>query len=195
MATETCYRHPTRLAVEHCEVCSRPVCGSCLWYAENGQRLCPDHAAERLKAGETVTPPEKYAEGIVHSEASAAQAGGGGRRWPYQGNSTDLSALVAGLIGVGTLLSCFGLAWALPFLAFGLGLVAWLQAKDAADPHRTRWLAGLGLAGGGIYLLFILGWFLLVLMCMLPVWISIVTAGPQVNPIPTPLPVITPFAP
>jgi hypothetical protein len=164
-----------------------------LWYAESGQRLCPDHAAERLTAGESVTPPEHYAEGIIHSEASAAQPAAS--RWPYQGNSTDLSALVAGLIGGAALLSCAGLAWALPFAAFALGLVAWLQAKDSANPNRTRWLAGLGLAGGGVYLLFILAWMLLALMCMLPIVLSIVTAGPNINPVPTPLPPITPFAP
>ena len=115
MSAAVCYRHPTRLAVEHCEQCRRPVCGSCLWYAESGERLCPDHAADFLKAGQTVTPPERYADGIVHSEASAAQPAG--VSLPYQGNATDLNALVAGVIGVSALLTCVGQAWLLPFLA------------------------------------------------------------------------------
>jgi len=187
-----CYLHPTRLAVEHCEQCRRPVCGSCLWYAESGRRLCPDHAAERLQAGETVTPPERYAEGIVHSEVSAAQPAG--RGLPYQGNGVDLSALVAGLTGAAALLMCTGQVWVLPFLAFGLGVAAWWQARGAANARRTRWLAGLGLAGGGVYLLFILAWVAFTTVCALTVFINVIAAGPRIVPIPTPFPV-TPFTP
>ncbi len=196
-AAVTCYLHPTRLAVEHCEQCRRPVCGSCLWYAASGQRLCPDHAAERLQAGETVTPPERYAEGIVHSEVSAAQPGAPGLA--YRGNGVDLSALVAGVAGAAALLTCTGQAWLLPFLAFGLGVAVWWQARGAADPRRARWLAGLGLAGGGVYLLFFLAWFAFVAMCMLTVFLNVLTVGPRVGPIPTPFPVtpfpLTPFTP
>ena len=186
MAADVCYRHPTRPAVEHCEQCRRPVCGSCLWYAASGERLCPDHAADRLHAGEVVTPPERYAEGIAASEAAAARSPEA--RWPYQGNSTDLTALIAGLAGLGALLTCTGLAWALPFVAFGLGLVAWLQSRDAASPGRTRWLAGLGLAGGGVYLLFILAWFAFFAVCALTVVLSSLSSGPVVGPVPTPVP-------
>src|SRR5689334_16864137 len=102
----TCYLHPTLLAVEHCEVCRRPVCGSCLWYAQDGRRLCPDHAAELLRAGQTVAPPERYAEGIAASEASAARQTQPGPR--YQGNGVDLTALVAALTGGAALLLCTG---------------------------------------------------------------------------------------
>lgn len=186
MSAAACYRHPTRLAVEHCEECSRPVCGSCLWYAESGERLCPDHAADFLKAGQTVTPPERYAEGIVHSEASAAQPSAA--QLPYQGNSTDLGALVAGLAGLVALLTCTGQAWVLPIVAFGLGLVAWLHSRDAANPNRTRWLAGLGLAGGGVYLLFILAWVGFFALCALTAVISSLSSGPGVVPTPPPPP-------
>jgi hypothetical protein len=172
-AADVCYRHPDRPAVAHCDVCARPVCGACLWSAESGQRLCPDHAA---------TPPERPA-------AATAPA------LPYQGNGTDVSALVAGIIGGAALLSCAGLVWVLPFAGFILGLVALLQARQAANPRRTRWLAGVGLAGGGLYLLFIVGWLLVVLACVMPVWFSLLTAGPRVGPFPTPLPPVTPFAP
>jgi hypothetical protein len=167
MTVETCFRHPGRLAVEHCETCRRPVCGSCLWYAEGGQRLCPDHAAEALKDGHTVTPPEQYAAGIASSEASAARAPAGAPAAPYHGNSTDLTALLAAASGGLALLYCAGLVWTVPFFAFALGLVAWLQARDALNPNRTRWLAGLGLAGGGVFLLIFLGFLLIIGMCML----------------------------
>ncbi len=192
MSAAVCYRHPTRLAVEHCEACRRPVCGSCLWYAESGERLCPDHAADFLKAGQTVTPPERYADGIVHSEASAAQPAGA--KLPYQGNSTDLNALVAGVIGAAALLTCAGQAWLLPLLAFGVGLVAWLQARHATNPSRARWLAGLGVAGGGVYLLFMLAWVAFTAVCVLTVILSSLSTGPRIVPIPTPFPV-TPFTP
>ncbi len=187
MSSETCHRHPARLAVEHCETCRRPVCGSCLWYAETGQRLCPDHAAEALRAGQTVTPPERYAAGIGPSEVSAARAPAA--YLPYKGNSTDLGALLAALAGLAALLSCAGFSWLLPILGFVLGLVAWLHARDSADPSRTRWLAGLGLAGGGIFIAFFFLFFAGFAMCMLA---SFIAAASQPSGFPTPLPFITP---
>jgi hypothetical protein len=165
MTIEICHRHPGRLAVEHCELCGRPVCGSCLWYAEAGQRLCPDHAADALRDGQPVIPPERYAQGIAASEVSAARP-----RLPdapYRGNSTDMAGLVAAGAGLSGLLYCAGFAWAIPFVAFILGLVAWLQARDSINPQRTRWLAALGMAGGGVYLLVVLGFMLMIGMCML----------------------------
>jgi hypothetical protein len=166
------------------------VCGSCLWYADAGHRLCPDHAADALKAGQAVTPPDRYAEGIAHSEASAARPAT--PDLPYKGNSTDLSALVAALTGLMALLSCAGLSWIIPFLAFALGLVAWLQARDAADPGRTRVLAGLGLAGGGIFVVVLIGFGLVVMLCMLSVFLSSLSVGPRLVPTPLPLPTTVP---
>jgi hypothetical protein len=165
------------------------VCGSCLWYAESGERLCPDHAADFLKAGKSVIPPERYAEGIAHSEASAARPGG--PALPYQGNSTDLTGLLAAAAGVAALLSCAGLSWAIPFLAFVLGLMAWLHAREAFDASRTRWLAGLGLAGGGLFVLIFLGFFLVTALCML---FFIAASSSRPGGFPTPMPFFTPTA-
>ncbi len=189
MSAETCHRHPARLAVEHCETCRRPVCGSCLWYAETGQRLCPDHAAQALHAGQTVTPPERYAAGIGPSEVSAARAPEA--YLPYKGNSTDVTALIAALTGLMALLSCAGCSWLLPLLAFVLGLVAWLQARDSADPSRTRWLSGLGLAGGGVFIVFVFAIAAGMAVCMLTVFIASATQPsgfPTVVPFSTPTP-------
>ena len=61
--------------------------------AESGERLCPDHAADFLKAGKTVTPPERYAEGIVHSEASAAFCACG---WKLSGNCRNTRRILFG---------------------------------------------------------------------------------------------------
>lgn len=184
MSGEVCFQHPDRLAVEHCEVCRRPVCGSCLWYAESGERLCPDHAAEFQRVRKDVIPPERYAAGIAHSQAAAARPSA--QEAPYKGNSTDVGALVAAVSGVVALASCAGVAWVIPLVAFFLGLVSWLQARDSLDPRRTRWLAGLGLAGGGIFVLFIVGFMALMFLCFLfPVLASTFISTP-VAPTPTP---------
>jgi len=152
-----CYQHPDRPAVEQCEICRRPVCGSCLWYAETGERLCPEHAARLEREGRAVTPPGRYAAGIMSSEISAARPPNDDA--PYKGNSTDVAALVAAVTMVLSLAACTGLWWALPLLAFGLGLAGWLQAQNSLNPRRTRWLSGVGLFGGGALLLAVLVFF------------------------------------
>jgi hypothetical protein len=159
------------------------VCGSCLWYAESGERLCPDDAAIWRAAGRTVLPPERYAEGISHSEASAAAPAPA--RAPYQGNSTDIGALLAAVIGLFGLASCFGLSYVAPLIAFALGLVTWWQAKDSVDPRRTRWLAGAGLASGG---LFIAGMLCLMTICLASWVVALGTSGVQSGGFPTPTP-------
>jgi hypothetical protein len=131
-----------------------------------------------------VTPPERYSEGIAHSEAAAYRPAAPAQ--PYQGNSTDLTALIAALAGAMALLSCAGLSWAIPLAAFILGLVAWLQARDAANPGRTRALAGLGLAGGGVFVLVMIGFALIMLLCFLLAVLSSVPVGPRLVPTATP---------
>ncbi len=183
---DVCYRHPDRHAVEHCEKCRKPVCGACLWYAEDGLRLCPDHAAELLHAGATVIPPERYAEGIAHSQASAARAAQPAA--PYRGNSTDLTALMAALSGLGAILACAGLYYLLPLIAFVLGLVAWLQQKDALDPKRARWMSLVGLAGGSLFILAVLAGFGLVALCFILQFALISSSGGPGPVFPTPTP-------
>jgi hypothetical protein len=154
-----------------------------LWYAESGERLCPDHAAEALQAGQTVHPPERYAEGIVHSEISAVNPPKSDV--PYRGNSADVMALLAAVGGVMGLASCFGLGWLLPFVGFLLALAALLQARDAVDPGRTRWLAGVGLASGSVFVLIIAGYIVFVVgMCAFSLAMS--SSGPRFVPTPTP---------
>jgi hypothetical protein len=170
LSAELCYRHPARLAVEHCEVCRRPVCGACLWYAESGERLCPDDAAAFMQAGRGVTPPERYAEGIAPSEVSAARPAAA--PLPYTGNSTDVTALLAAVAGVAALFACTGFTFLFPIFAFALGLAAWLQARDSAEPSRTRWLAGFGLASGGVFVLMFVGLVAVGAACFLFAFVS-----------------------
>jgi hypothetical protein len=159
------------------------VCGSCLWYAESGERLCPAHAAEYQSQGRPVIPPERYAHGIAHSEGSAARPLG--RDVPYRGNSIDVTALLAAAAGVMALASCAGLAWVIPMLAVVFGLIAWLQSNDAINARRARWLSLLGIAGGGLFVVFFIGLFAMMFLCFALQFFLISQAGTS---FPTPIP-------
>ena len=77
----------------------------------------------------------------------------------YTGNDYDLYAVVAGTLGASTLLMClsFNMAfYCLPLAPFILGIIALRKANTSVDPQRTRNLAILGIAGGGMGLLFLL---------------------------------------
>ncbi len=158
-----CTFHPDRLSIEACEVCQRPVCAECLWYAESGERLCAVHGELWKEQGKAVHPPQRYAEGIGFSQISAANPPQ--PDIPYKGNSSDLNAFIAFVLGLSSILACFGIWYVLPLAAFLLGLVAWLHARDSVNPNRTRWLAGTGMASGGGFLLIVFGFIVLCLMC------------------------------
>ena len=158
-----CVFHPDRISVETCEACKRPVCGECLWYADSGERLCPVHGEVWQLQGRAVQPPQRYAEGIAFSQVSAANPPK--PNVPYQGNSNDVGALVALILGVSSLLACWGFWYILPMVAFLLGLVAWLHARDSIHPKRTRWMAGGAMATGGIFLLLAFGFIMMCMMC------------------------------
>lgn len=158
-----CHFHPDRVSVEACEVCRRPVCGDCLWYAGSGERLCPVHGEVWQAQGREVHPPHRYAEGIAFSQVSAANPPR--PLVPYQGNSSDLTAFVALVLGISSVLSCLGFWYLLPLVGFLLGLVAWLHAREAVNPTHTRWMAGSAMATGGAFLLFSFGFVMLCMMC------------------------------
>ena len=156
--TDTCVNHPQNAAVEACEVCARPLCGLCLWYTDDGHRLCARHAQEREASGETVLPPHTYQEAfaagvrprqrpavlyepgydddrpVVHTSPKV-----------YKGNNNDLLSLVAVVLGFVTLGSCFGGVYCMPFLALALGAIAYFNAEQSVDPDRTRRMALIGL--------------------------------------------------
>jgi hypothetical protein len=183
---DVCFRHPERAAVEHCEVCAKAVCASCLWYAESGERLCPEHAAARLQAGEMVFPPERYQHEHLGAQASAARASTPGA--PYQGRSADVLALIAAVLGVSVLASCFGGAYIFPLIAFGLGVVAWYQSRDSLDLSRTRWLAGIGMGTSGCLILMVVG--VILVYCGFFAFAFLAASTPSTPPLrfPTPTP-------
>jgi hypothetical protein len=149
--------------------------------------LCPAHATDWLQAGKSVHPPERYEEGIVHSQLSAARPAQ--PQIPYRGNSTDVTALVSAVSGVMALSACVGLSWAVPLVAFGLGLSSWLQAKDAINPQRTRTLAVVGMAGAGLLLMFFL---VMMFFCLLGPMLLALTSRPGPPPVATPFVFPTP---
>ncbi len=152
-----CANHPERPALEQCEVCGKPLCGYCLYYTSDGQRLCEIHAHAAKTNGLTIIPPAIYANGIIASQAEAVQMDDASkrkglydRRQPiYQGNNQDLNAFLAMLMGAFSLASCCGAVYCLPFVAVVLGILSLLNAKDAIDPRRTRQQAWLGILSGG----------------------------------------------
>ncbi len=165
---EHCVNHPNRTAVEHCEVCNRALCGHCLWYTDDGHRLCEIHAREQEEAGETVLPPETYAEALNNRPLSRQPTEKLQQREtnnqekddiPYKGNSQDLTAFLSAVMAVTVLLSCMGGAYCLPIAAFLLGIVGFTNASKAVDPQRTRLLSGISLGVGGLIFLGILAYF------------------------------------
>jgi hypothetical protein len=176
---DQCVFHPEHQAVERCEVCDRALCGLCLWYTDDGHRLCEIHARERQAAGEPVLPPETYAEAInsslVRNGLQGVENGPDGA--PYQGNSQDLGALLAAIMAGTTLFSCVGGAYCLPVLAAALGLAAYLKADQAVDPRRTRILSGISLGVGALMLLCIVG-YLVMVMGFVFFSIAVSTSGP-----------------
>jgi hypothetical protein len=115
-----------------------------------------------------VYPPEQFAEGIqatLNQPIADAQS-----RHPYAGNNVDLAAFAAACLGGMMLLSCVPCLNALaPLLGLVVGIIALVEAKRAANPVRTRILAGIGVAGGGFVFLAGLAWFGLTLFLPLTI--------------------------
>ncbi len=149
---ETCVNHPDHEAVERCEVCGRALCGLCLWYGEDGRRLCEADAGSLTADGLAVTPPEAYAEAIRVTEASGAPR----PDIPYQGNRLDLYGLLGAVFGGVMLASCSGLTYCLPLLAGIFGAYAYLNADRSLNPRRTRLLGGIGVVTAAIMIFFVL---------------------------------------
>jgi hypothetical protein len=166
--TVTCSTHSDRAAIESCEVCDKPLCGHCLWYSGDGRRICEDHARTIALMGIAVEPPATYAEAIredpVLTRGSPPgpifQSGSTGSI--YQGNSQDLSAFLAAILGAITIFSCMGGIYCLPIVGTILGILAFTNSKHAVEPRRTRILAGIGIGVGTFLLLLVVLYALLI---------------------------------
>jgi len=159
--TLNCANHPDRIALERCEVCGKPLCAYCLYYTEDGQRLCQDHADEARLMGVQIEEPATYADQLVGAQIGALRkhkrdetADG---RALYRGNSHDLMGLIGLLVGAISLGACCGAGYCLPLVGLVLSLVAVINAKNAYDPRRTRRLGLMGLAVSGVWVLVFAG--------------------------------------
>lgn len=69
----------------------------------------------------------------------------------YEGNSFDLYALIAGIVGVTSLGLCFtgnSLIYCLPFVPLVFGIIALRNSARALNPGRTRTMGWIGVAAG-----------------------------------------------
>lgn len=149
---EPCANHPDHAAIEHCEVCQKPLCDLCLWYADDGRRLCATHAREHENAGGQVQSPHTYDEALQPRELTDPLPTPRDRA-PFRGNSYDLYAALAVVMGATSLASCMGFVYCLPIVSGILGLVAYLNAKSALNPQRTRTMGILSIIIGLVGLL------------------------------------------
>ena len=156
-----CVNPPDRIALERCEVCNKPLCAYCLYYTEDGQRLCAEHADQARRAGLRVEEPGAYAEQLIGAQAgidfkrkrSAAAVDPG----LYQGNSNDLMSLLGIVISVVSLAACCGGAYCLPLAGLVFSVIALINAKNAHDPSRTRKLGLVGVLVSGVWVLALAG--------------------------------------
>jgi hypothetical protein len=88
----------------------------------------------------------------------------------YKGNTFDIAAFVALVMGVVTLLICgtMGyLMYCLPVFPLVLGIAGLATAQKSVDPKRSRLLSWIGLGTGGITLLLALVLFVVWIVLML----------------------------
>ncbi|MEP7289824.1 MAG: hypothetical protein ABI947_29085 [Chloroflexota bacterium] len=156
MVNVTCANHPERAAVESCEVCGKPLCAYCLYYTDDGQRLCQTHAEQARLSGANIHAPGEYAEGLIPSQIAASrpqvvQAAG------YEGDTVDLMALVALILGIVSVMMCIppGICLVGP-VGLILSVLALIGAKNARNPARTRTLATVGATLSGLWLVILL---------------------------------------
>jgi hypothetical protein len=167
-----CANHPDRIAIERCEVCRKPLCAYCLYYTEDGQRLCAEHAETARLSGVRIEEPTAYAEQLIGAQAGIAGKHKRGQDADdgtlYKGNSHDLLSLIGMLIGVISVGACCGIGYCLPGVGLVVSLVALINARHAYNPRRTRKLSLVGLLFSGL-------WVALVAACILMYGVSIRT--------------------
>ena len=91
------------------------------------------------RPGKAVISPETYQEAIPGTISLKTE----GTFTPdrdgiYRGNQTDLSALIAAMLSLTTLASCFGGIYCMPILALILGAIAYRNADIAIEGQRTK---------------------------------------------------------
>src|SRR5258706_13986985 len=158
--TTTCVNHSKRAAIEACEVCSKPLCAYCLYYTDDGQRLCREHAEQAHAAGAHVRAPQIYADGLIAAQVDANKPAPTAPP-TYEADTIDVLALVGLVVAVTGLLVCIPPAMCLigP-VGLILSLISLPGARNARNPPRVRTMAGVGGTISGL-------WVIIVLACIL----------------------------
>ena len=180
-------------AIERCEITGVPLCAGCLWYTEDGRRVSERAAKQLAQQGVTIYTPEIYLNQLGNAaelprlpEAPALST--------KHRNGNDLVALLAGISGIASIATCFGVGIALcvpplPLLPLLLGSIGLAGSRSASNPDQARLLSWIGIAGGvgfvALVLLLIIGSIAFGTTTMLT---SVFTPRSVPTVIPTPVP-------
>ena len=147
-------------AVERCEVSGVPLCAGCLWYTEDGRRVSERVAKRLADKNVTIYSPQVYLDQLGQAielprlpEAPPLPS--------RNRNGNDLIAVIAGVSGILSIATCFGLGFAfcappLPLVPLLLGGVGLAGARNASKPDQARLLSWLGIVGGAGFIALVL---------------------------------------
>lgn len=147
-------------AVERCEVSGVPLCAGCLWYTADGRRVSERVARRLSEQNIAVYSPKTYLDqlGPVMELPRLPEA----PPLPLRArNGHDIVALAAGISGIVSIATCFGIGFALcapplPLVALLLGGIGLAGAKNANKPDQARLMSWLGVAGGAGFVVLML---------------------------------------
>jgi thiol:disulfide interchange protein len=180
-------------AIERCEVTGVPLCAGCLWYTDDGRRVSERAAKQLSQQGISVYSPATY----LNQLGTAAELPRLPEAPPLNTkhrNGNDLIALLAGISGIISIATCFGVGIALcvpplPLLPLLLGSIGLAGSRAASNPSQARLLSWIGVAGGvgfvALVLLLIVGSIAFGTTTMLT---SVFTPRVLPTPLPTPGP-------
>jgi len=175
-------------AIERCEVTGVPLCAAHLWYAEDGRRISERVARQLMAQGKAVYAPDTYLSKLGRAATLPRLPAPDPPQVTQQRNSSDVIALFAGVSGIISIATCFGIGLAicippLPLLPLLLGAIGLAGARHATRPEQARLFSWLGIIGGaGFIVIAMLGG-----IAGLAFGITTLFA-PLVAPTPTPIP-------
>jgi thiol:disulfide interchange protein len=180
-------------AIERCEITGVPLCAGCLWYTEDGRRVSERAAKQLALQGVTVIAPARYLNQLGPAVELPRLPEAPPLNTKHR-NGNDVIALLAGISGIISIATCFGVGIALcvpplPLLPLLLGGIGLAGSRAASDPSRARLMSWIGIAGGAgfvaLVLLLIIGSLAFGTTTMLT---SVFTPRALPTPIPTPVP-------
>lgn len=104
---------------------------------------------------EPQAPPAQLSSPVAPVTAAPAQPA----EPHYEGNSFDLYALIAAILGITSLAMCFSgnmLLYCLPFVPLVFGIIALRNSPRALNPSRVRTMGWIGVAAGAVGLVLVL---------------------------------------